>query len=198
MTSKFTSRHAAASVVYNEKAHRDFVMGFRRRKQARREEARVQAAEQEKQMRREVRKQKRALMKETRERASGILNSNSDSDVGDIDHDAVIHKYPAEGGAVVTAVVAPLDVQSHKPLLNEPAPTRQEDSASVSATHVPGASDSPINKKLKLLSTVTKSRSRRRHISYTHTHHQKKRKDKSRSKRTTHSERRKQQKGNKQ
>lgn len=69
-----------SAVVYNPSAHREFVTGFRRRKQERRAQATKEIAANEKQARRDERKQKRAILKRTADRARGLIADSSDDD----------------------------------------------------------------------------------------------------------------------
>lgn len=66
--------------MYDPTAHREFVTGFRKRKQERRAQATKDIAANEKQARRDERKQKRAILKRTADRARGLIAESSDDD----------------------------------------------------------------------------------------------------------------------
>lgn len=75
-----SKNRTSAAVVYDPTAHREFVTGFRRRKQERRAQATKDIAANEKQARRDERKQKRAILKRTADRARGLVAESSDDD----------------------------------------------------------------------------------------------------------------------
>jgi Nucleolar protein 12 (25kDa) len=74
------SNRATGALVYNPEAHREFVTGFRRRKQERRSQAAKEIAETEKQTRRDERKERRAILKRTADRARGVNFDHSSDD----------------------------------------------------------------------------------------------------------------------
>lgn len=76
------SSRSSPAVVYDPSAHREFVTGFRKRKQERRAQATKDIAANEKQARRDERKQKRAILKRTADRARGLTADSSDDDEG--------------------------------------------------------------------------------------------------------------------
>jgi hypothetical protein len=74
---------SSGAVVYDPNAHREFVTGFRRRKQERRAQATRDIAAAEKQTRRDERKQRRAVLRRTADRARGLEAESSDDDDDD-------------------------------------------------------------------------------------------------------------------
>lgn len=75
------SKHrTSGAVVYNPGAHREFVTGFRKRKQERRAQATKDIAIAEKQARRDDRKQRRAILKRTADRARGFADTDDEDE----------------------------------------------------------------------------------------------------------------------
>lgn len=194
-------RRVPPPVVYDPDAHREFVTGFRRRKQARRQQALTIEKEKIKEERRQKRQERRDVIKETKERSVGYaLPDDGDADA-EAD-DALVQHYGADDGVVVTTLVAPLDAPSVAPPLEEGAfiqkmadgKARLAAKNEVAETHPRkehGKQDAerPSKKLPSLSSSIGKPKWRRRHISYSHTHH----KSTKTKGRTTHSDRRKRQ-----
>lgn len=217
--SKKGSRGTGEPVVYDPEALREFVTGFRKRKQARRLEAQANNKKLAKEERRQLRQEKRDFIREQRERialadagSSGEGDDGSDDDVDEQDPNATIQRFENPDGAVVTAVVAPLDApfplvsNTHQSAENnDPSGNVEDDKSQPVQAEVTGNSVTDrkpgisstfqiVSKKagLKVSAPVRKPKWHRKHISYTHTYHKRRAKDKGRG-RSTHSERRKRQ-----
>jgi hypothetical protein len=70
--------NSSARAVYDPGAHKEFVTGFRRRKQARRAQASKDIAAADKQARRDARKERRNVLRRTADRARGFVTSSDD------------------------------------------------------------------------------------------------------------------------
>lgn len=90
-------------VVYDPDAHREFVTGFRRRKQARRATAAARALESERETRRQERRVKREVFRRNLDQ--------DDDDVGSEAEEEGVQQisYEGEGDVLVTASVTPLE-----------------------------------------------------------------------------------------
>lgn len=210
------SRGIGEHVAYDPDAHRDFVTGFRKRKEARRLEARANAEKLAKEERRQLRKEKREFIQKQRDQ---ILNADADSedededDIEERDPNATVQHFENPDGALVTAVVAPLDAPFPFPAQADPHNDGEESGTNQpigsetldgSETVSPNGDSEPVQplsstselvggkSLLKASAPVRKPKWHRRHISYTHSYHKRRAKNKGKG-RTTHSERRKRQ-----
>lgn len=100
-------KYRAPPLVYNPEEHREFVTGFRKRKEARRQEALAAAVELEKQARRDDRQQRRDFMKSNRKM---VLGEDSEDEEEVQQAGGEVTTFDGEGGSVVTAVVAPMEM----------------------------------------------------------------------------------------
>lgn len=210
------SRGIGEPVAYDPEAHREFVVGFRKRKQARRLEAQANNKKLAKEERRQLRQEKRDFIREQREQLSFADNaSNSeddgDDDVNEQDPNATVQRFENPDGAVVTTIVAPLDAPFPPPIAT-PQHTDENDDPN---DNVRDSSNHPVDEGgtcnpgadceakpssnlkivprkggLKVSAPIRKSKWQRKHISYTHTYHKRRSKDKAKG-HSTHSERRK-------
>lgn len=90
----------APPVVYDEAAHREFVTGFRKRKQARRQAAAANATATEKETRREERRARREVFRTEKEESDEEVEGKGTAEE---------FLYAGEGDALVTASVTPLN-----------------------------------------------------------------------------------------
>lgn len=146
-----TSIGNGEAIVYDEDAHREFITGFRKRKQARRLEAKANAEKLAKETRRQLREEKRNYIREQREQfLSAATLSDDNGDDSDLDAsrdpDAVVHRFENADGAVVTAVVAPLDAPFPAPTVNDLQENNNQDVEE-------NASDSSLKDNVEMEST---------------------------------------------
>lgn len=170
------ARHAPP-LIYSADAHREFVSGFRRRKQQRRQQALHTAAQNEKENRLELRRQRRHVFKSNRRIALGSDSENDQlqDNVQHIDSLRTVDTY-REHDAVVTAVVAPLVVSVPVPVSSSAASQHADDKSSVCAndSSTPVAKNAPTETRLaeprlqRLISKKKKTAAGRRNVSYTH------------------------------
>lgn len=149
----------APAVVYDPDAHREFVTGFRSRKQARRQQAAESAASAEKDARRQLRKEKREVLREAAEKSRGAFDDSDD----DVKADEICREettYQTDD-TVVTAVVAPLETAIDKKVVEKESIA----SSSKSRESVEGKAKKSLLAKAKNVQAT----SRKRRISYTHT-----------------------------
>lgn len=78
--SRRTHAYRSGGIVYDPAAHREFVTGFRKRKQERRNKAAKDIEAAEKQSRRDERKQRRDVLRRTADRARGLYATSSDDE----------------------------------------------------------------------------------------------------------------------
>jgi hypothetical protein len=100
------SNRTTGALVYDPEAHREFVTGFRRRKQERRTQAAKDIEANEKQTRRDERKERRAILKRTADRARGV-NFDHSSDEDEADDKEVLKRGRGTVGAGIKAKRAP-------------------------------------------------------------------------------------------
>ncbi|KAI0558307.1 Nucleolar protein [Gracilaria domingensis] len=155
-----------APVVYSAEAHREFVTGFRQRKQQRRQEAQKRAAEQQKKEKREERKQRRDVFRANREQ----IQADSEDEQEDTKSVRQSTQFQGPDG-VVTAVVQPLDFgkpgilpQTSQEILKSQGQTGDQQPSQPSKD-----SRSPPRRSVFKLGVVNpKKKSWKRKISYTH------------------------------
>lgn len=73
------------AIIYDPDAHREFVTGFRRRRQARRAKATHDAAVADKQARRDARRERRAFLRRTAARARGFSGDGSEDEAESVE-----------------------------------------------------------------------------------------------------------------
>lgn len=150
----------APAVIYDPDAHREFVTGFRSRKQARRQEAAASAATAEKEARRQMRKEKRDVLRAAADKSRGAFDDSDDeAKAEEIGREEITYQ---TDDTVVTAVVAPLETALDKRVVHE----KREVADSVAQKGTGG------KEKESLIAKAKKAQStggRKRRISYTHT-----------------------------
>lgn len=200
-------RTSSAAVVYDPKAHRNFVTGFRARKAARRERAIAEAAEQHNESRLEARKERREFLRESRQKFLQAANSDSEGDdenngKKEKEEQMVIrHEYnnKEEDDGKVTAVVTPLEMTSVTSAVPFSDVVSGKDKEKDKRNENEEKSKKPKLKALQIIGRKGNKANKgygKRHVSYSHTYHKKSSKAGSGNKKTTHGERRKRQGNN--
>lgn len=166
--------------MYSPEAHREFVQGFRKRKQERRQKAKADIEAAEKQARRDSRREKREFVREHRK---SVMGHDSSSDEDETAAESQVTTFAGEGDSVVTAVVQPMEISKFeaprrtKVATEDPNERGKAEKKDAKSRHAEskdaeskdaekGSAFAKMKKKLGVKKTLRKHGKRR--VSYTH------------------------------